>query len=91
MNAITRLSEKVQVVVPEAIRDLKGWAPGLALEVVDAGGGVLLRPRRRVKTLTPSVAVARFKDIYRHQGPRVTLEEMDEAIAEGAARRAGRR
>lgn len=91
MNAVTRLSEKSQVVVPKAIRDLKGWAPGLDLEVVDAGDGVLLRPRRRVKTLTPSEAVTRFREIYQHQGPPVTLEEMDEAIAEEAARRAERR
>jgi len=90
MNAITRLSDKGQVVVPKAIRDLKGWAPGLDLEVVDAGDGILLRPRRRVKTLTPSETVARFKEIYQHQGPPVTLEEMDEAIAEEAARRAER-
>ncbi|MBW6526316.1 AbrB/MazE/SpoVT family DNA-binding domain-containing protein [Sphingomonas sp. RHCKR7] len=91
MNATTRLSDKGQVVVPKAIRDLKGWAPGLDLEVVDAGDGVLLRPRRRIKTVTPSEAVARFKEIYQHQGPPVTLEEMDEAIAEEAARRAERR
>lgn len=90
MNAITRLSDKGQVVVPKAIRDLKGWAPELDLEVVDAGDGVLLRPRRRVKTLTPSEAVARFEEIYQHQGPPVTLEEMDEAIAEEVARRAER-
>jgi hypothetical protein len=54
MNAITRLSDKAQVVVPEAIRDLEDGAASLDLEAIDAGDGVLLGPRRRTKTLTPT-------------------------------------
>ncbi|MBY9063698.1 AbrB/MazE/SpoVT family DNA-binding domain-containing protein [Sphingomonas yunnanensis] len=87
MNAVTRLSDKGQVVVPKAIRDLKGWAPGLDLEVVDAGDGVLLRPRRTHKSLSVAEAVERMRAIYTHKGPPVTLEEMDEAIAEAVAER----
>ena len=87
MNAITRLSDKGQVVVPKAIRDLKGWAPGLDLEVVDAGDGVLLRPRRAHKHLSVAEAVERMRAIYTHSSPPVTLEEMDEAIAEAIAER----
>ena len=48
MNAYTRMSDKGQVVVPKAIRDTKGWPAGTDLEVIDAGDGVLLRPRRQV-------------------------------------------
>jgi AbrB family looped-hinge helix DNA binding protein len=91
MNAFTRLSDKGQVVVPKSTRDRLGWAPGLDLEVIETHDGVTLRPRRTGKTLTSAQAVAEFQRIYRHQGPPVTLEQMDEAIAEEADRRATRR
>ena len=87
MNAITRLSGRGQVVVPKAIRDLKDWAPGLDLEMVDAGDGVLLRPCRANKRLRVAEAVERMRAIYIHSGPPVTLEEIDEAIAEAAVER----
>jgi AbrB family looped-hinge helix DNA binding protein len=78
MDAITRSSGRGQVVVPKAIRDLKGWAPGLDLAVVDAGDGVLLRPRPANKPLSVAEAVERMRAIYTHSGPPVTLEEMDD-------------
>lgn len=91
MNMHTKLSGKGQVVVPKALRDRKGWLPGTDLEVVDTAEGVLLRSRRPRKKLTADEAVDRFRAIYTHQGPPVTLEQMDQAIAEAVAERHARR
>jgi AbrB family looped-hinge helix DNA binding protein len=90
MNAYTKLSAKGQVVVPKSTRDRLGWAPGIDLELIETRDGVTLRPRRSGKTLSPAEAVAEFRRLYQHKGAPVTLEEMDEAIAEEAERRAQR-
>lgn len=90
MNMFTRVSGKGQVVLPKAMRDLKAWPAGTDLEVIDAGDGVLLRPRR-AKTLTVAQAVARFKQLYQHDGPPVSIEEMSTEAGDEAARRFDRR
>ncbi|MBB4153868.1 AbrB family looped-hinge helix DNA binding protein [Sphingomonas jinjuensis] len=85
------MSEKGQVVVPKAVRDRLGWSPGTDLDVVETVDGVMLRRRRAArKTISPDEAVARFKQIYRHAGSAVTLEEMDQAVRDEADRRADR-
>jgi AbrB family looped-hinge helix DNA binding protein len=83
MNMFTRVSGKGQVVLPKAVRDLKAWPPGTDLEVIDAGDGVILRPRRS-KTLTAAEAIADFRRIYRYDGPPVSLEQMREDAGEVA-------
>lgn len=90
MNAYTKLSAKGQVVVPKATRDRLGWVAGTDLELIESGDGVTLRPRRSGKTLSPAETVAEFRRLYQHKGPPVTLEEMKEAVAEEAERRASR-
>ena len=90
MNVVTRVSDKGQVVVPAATRNRLGWSAGTDLEVIESGDSVTLRRRRPGKTLTPQEAVARFKQLYAHQGPPVSIEEMDAAIAEEVERRATR-
>lgn len=76
MNAYTKLSDKGQVVVPKALRDLKGWYPGTDLEVIDLGDGVMLRPRRTGKTLTVDEAIAKLRTIYRHEGPPIPTDQL---------------
>lgn len=76
MNAYTKLSEKGQVVVPKATRDRLGWRPGTDLEVIETGDAVTLRRKHRRETLTVAQAVARFRQIYRHEGPRTPIEEL---------------
>ncbi|HEU0043299.1 AbrB/MazE/SpoVT family DNA-binding domain-containing protein [Sphingomonas sp.] len=76
MNMYTKLSGKGQIVLPKAMRELKDWPAGTDLEVVDAGTGVLLRPRGPRKTLTVEEAVARLRKIYVHQGPPVPLDQL---------------
>ena len=77
MNAFTKLSQKGQVVVPKALRDAKGWPAGTDLEVIDAGEGILLRPRlSRSKRLTVDEAIERLRGLYRHEGPPVPVEQL---------------
>jgi AbrB family looped-hinge helix DNA binding protein len=76
MNAFTKMSDKGQVVVPKAVRELKGWLPGTDLEVIDLGDGIMLRPRRPVETLTVDEAVAKFRALYLHAGAPVPVEQL---------------
>ncbi len=76
MNAFTKVSEKGQVVVPKATRDRLGWKPGTDLEVIEAGDAVTLRRKGRRETLTVSEALARFREIYQHEGPPIPIEQL---------------
>ena len=71
-----RLSSKGQIILPRAVRDRHHWAPGTDFVVEDTGDGVLLRPVKKGR-------VTRLEDVagcLKHNGPTVTLEEMDAAI-----------
>lgn len=86
MNAETKMSAKGQVVIPKAIRERLKWREGASLEVVETGSGVLLRPSGKARE---RITIEEFR--RRHPprpGPRLTLEQMDEAVAREAARRA---
>lgn len=91
MDMQTKLSGKGQVVVPKPVRDRLGWRPGIDLDVIETEDGVTLRARVARKKLTVDEAVARLREIYTHQGPPASLEDMDAAIAEAVAKRAARR
>jgi AbrB family looped-hinge helix DNA binding protein len=41
----TKLSSKGQVIIPKAFRAALHWEPGLELEVIDTGDGLLLKPK----------------------------------------------
>lgn len=76
MNMFTKVSGKGQVVLPKAMRDKKAWHAGTDLEVVDAGEGVLLRPRTPTRKLTLDEATAKLRRIYTHEGPAVPIEQL---------------
>jgi AbrB family looped-hinge helix DNA binding protein len=85
MNMHTRMSGKGQVVIPKDVRDAHDWREGVDLEVIDRPDGVLLRRR------TPQrkrISMADFKArIAPHDGPAVSIEEMDAAVLKIAAER----
>ena len=82
MNAHTRLSAKGQVVIPTGVRDLHDWRPGIELEVVDRPDGVLLR---RIATGERKLTLEEFwARNPPHEGPTVTLEEMNEGVMRAA-------
>ena len=81
----TRLSTKGQVILPKAVRDLKGWKPGEELVVEVTSNGVLL------KLEEPIVAPTRLEDVFGmlHRPGRkpLTIEEMNAGVRERAAQR----
>ena len=87
-SARTRVSTKGQVILPKAIRDKRKWTAGTELTVEETAEGVLLKP-------TPIFAPTRVEQVAgmlrgrSSLGRVLTVEEMDEAIAAEAKRRAG--
>lgn len=82
MNATTRISAKGQVVIPKSVRDELGLAPGQTLDVITTGAGILLRPAATKGGESFEVITARIRARVHHEGPPVTLAEMDDAIAQ---------
>jgi AbrB family looped-hinge helix DNA binding protein len=83
MNQMTKMSSKGQIVIPKSVRDRHGWGDGTPFDVVDTPQGVLLRaPSPKKEALTIDEALARIRSRVTYSGPPVTIEEMNETIAE---------
>ena len=87
MNATTTLSAKGQVVIPKDVRDALGLQAGQKLEVIQTGGGVLLRAatpksNRSFEEITASIRAITAA----YKRPPVTIEQMNETIADMWAR-----
>jgi AbrB family looped-hinge helix DNA binding protein len=82
----TRLSSKGQIILPKSIRDAHHWTPGTEFEVESRPEGVLLRPKKR---FAPT-HIAAVVGCTGYQGPPRSLEEMEEAIAQGVSERHAR-
>ncbi|MDE0057018.1 MAG: AbrB/MazE/SpoVT family DNA-binding domain-containing protein [Defluviicoccus sp.] len=79
----TTVSTEGQVTLPKAIRRALRWEAGMRLIVENTTEGVLLKPE-------PIFPETRPEDVYgclAYDGPPRTLEEMDAAVLEEAARR----
>ncbi|WP_256869421.1 AbrB/MazE/SpoVT family DNA-binding domain-containing protein [Sphingobium lactosutens] len=83
MNAKTTLSAKGQVVIPKDVRDQLGLMPGQVLDVVAMGGGVLLKPQHKKSGRSFDEIMAGIRARIDYQGPPVTIEDMNQTIAEG--------
>jgi AbrB family looped-hinge helix DNA binding protein len=82
----TVISTKGQVILPKVIRDQRHWAAGTRLTVEDTPEGVLLK----ATPLFTQTTVSSVFGSLRHQGPALSFEDMDRAIAKEAKRRARR-
>jgi AbrB family looped-hinge helix DNA binding protein len=79
----TTVSTKGQVILPKSVRDRLQWEPGTRLLVEDMEGGVRL-------SAAPLFPPTRPEDVFgclQCQGPPVSVEDMDAAIAEEVKRR----
>ncbi len=81
--AVATLTSKGQITLPAAVRKKLGLAPGDQVDFVESGDGFALVPVSK----HPSVLRGRF--VGRVSKP-VSIDEMNEAIAEGAVDRLGR-
>jgi AbrB family looped-hinge helix DNA binding protein len=84
--ATTKISSKGQVVLPQAVRARRKWAPGTTLIVEETAEGVLLRPAKPF----PPTTFEEVAGLLKYRGKPKTLEEMDEAIAKGVRERHAR-
>lgn len=79
----TKLSSKGQIVLPRAIRAAHNWKPGTEFVVEEAEDGVLLKPL----TPFPPTRIEDVAGMARYKGRRLSLKDMDRAVAKEAARR----
>ncbi|MBB5728633.1 AbrB/MazE/SpoVT family DNA-binding domain-containing protein [Sphingomonas prati] len=78
MNARTRLSSKGQIVIPKDIRDALQLEPGEFLDIVREGRRIVLQAAEPARG---KISYAEFRRrIPRHEGPAVTIEEMNSAV-----------
>lgn len=75
---VATITSKGQITIPKAIRDLLGLKPGNRLVFVP-------RPNGEVIVKAETVDVRSLRGMLKHDGPAVSVEEMNEAIAQSAA------
>lgn len=78
-----KLSSKGNIAIPKEIIARQRWKTGQELELVDTAEGILLKA-------APAFKPTRLDDVagmLRHSGKPVSLEEMEEAIRQGAQER----
>ncbi len=80
----TVVSTKGQVILPKVIRDRRHWDSGTKLVVEDTDDGVLLRRAR----LFRATSVTQVAGMLAYKGKAKSVEEMDDAVAREAKRRA---
>jgi AbrB family looped-hinge helix DNA binding protein len=81
----TVIKTKGQVILPKAIRDQLQWGAGPRLTVKNTPDGVLLKS-------TPVFAASSIDALFgtmRHEGPALSIDDMNAAITREAERRAG--
>ena len=80
------LSAEGGIVLPQAVRERRGWEAGAELVVEDTAEGVLLKREASGPPFPPT----RMEDVFgmlKYEGPPISLEDMKRAIAEGASER----
>ncbi len=73
----TKLSSKGQIIIPKRLREAYNWQAGVEFIVINTGNGILLRPKNPFSETTIEDVVG----CLAHDGPPVSMEEMDEAIS----------
>ena len=69
------ITKKGQTTLPKPVREVLGMQPGDRVRYVISGGEVRIMPVRPINRLFGTL---------RHDGPAVTIEEMEQAVADAA-------
>lgn len=80
----TVVSTKGQVILPKSLRDRRRWSAGTRLSVEETPEGVILKQQPHFA----ETAIEAVAGSLKRQGRAVTLQEMDDAVAREAKRRA---
>ena len=80
MSATTTLSAKGQVVILADVRRALRLNAGQALRVTQTENGVLLTPVQPKSGRSTAELIAEMRKLYTHEGPPVSIEEMDRAV-----------
>jgi len=73
----TKLSSQGQVTVPQSLRE--HWDEGQELIIINMGDGILLKPKK----IFSETRLDEVAGCLNYQGKVKTIEEMDQAIAQG--------
>lgn len=85
MTEQTRISSSGEVVVPRDVVAGQGWTADTELELVASPEGVLIRPKSQPRE---TISWEEFRRrVPKHEGPALSLEQMDAAIERGRAER----
>lgn len=85
MNARARISSKGQLVLPKAVRDAHGLAPGSEVDIESTGDTIVLRPRHKKARRT--YTIDEVAGMLKYDGPSVSVEDMHRAVEEDFRRR----
>ncbi|MEH1861467.1 MAG: AbrB/MazE/SpoVT family DNA-binding domain-containing protein [Nostoc sp.] len=77
---ITKLSPQGQVIIPQYLQETHQWEVGQEFIIIDMGDGILLKPNK----LFPETKLDDVAGCLKYQGKPKTLEDMDNAIRQGA-------
>jgi AbrB family looped-hinge helix DNA binding protein len=76
---ITQLSNQGQITIPQILRDRYHWQEGQELIIINLGDGILLKPKKPF----PETTLDQVAGCLKYEGKAKTIEEMDQAIADG--------
>ena len=82
---ITKLSNKGQVTIPKSFRDRYHWENGQELIIVNVADGILLKSK--TEKVFPETKLDEVAGCLPYQRKAKTIEEMEEAIAQGIEER----
>lgn len=75
----TKLSNQGQITIPEFLRNQYHWEEGQELTIIKHGDGILLKPKKSFSPTTLDEVAGCLK----YQGKTKTIQEMEDAIAQG--------
>jgi AbrB family looped-hinge helix DNA binding protein len=86
----THISTKGQVIIPKSMRDANHWVAGTELVAEQTPLGILLRPASTPKKRPLLATLRAIQERIGYTGPPVTVEQMNQAVLDEAARRGSR-